>query len=396
MLIILPGDVLEQLATLPDNSVHCVISSPPYWGLRSYLPKDHPLKRLEIGSEKTIEEYVSKMVQVFREVRRVLRLDGTCWINLGDSYNSIGHKKSNSGYGTTGLAGGKAQEHSPLHRENADPNLKHKDLCGIPWRVAFALQSDGWWLRQDIVWAKPNPMPESVTDRCTKSHEYIFLLSKSATYFYDAEAIKEPQSAGTHERYGKNSEIPHKRKHGEAGSVRNNLSMDMALREAILEGGRNKRSVWSVPSQAYPESHFATFPEDLIKPCILAGTSARGCCPKCGAPWERVLEKVKGTPDSFNGSDFRNGKKALSAAALADVGQQERTAETKTLSWQPTCECNTGNPIPCTILDPFFGSGCTGAVSLELGRKCIGIELSPDYIKLAEKRCNVTPGLPLA
>ncbi len=244
----LTGDCLEILPTLDAESVQCCVTSPPYYGLRDYgtatweggdpgcdHKQEHQRERdfanrrgetkengyagssctswstrdvtvkpgnrcrkcgavhtdNQIGLESTPEAYVEKLVAVFREVRRVLRDDGTVWLNLGDSYASIGHKKSNSGYGTTGLAGGIAQEHSILRHENNGPGLKHKDLIGIPWRVAFALQADGWWLRQDIIWAKPNPMPESVTDRCTKSHEYIFLLTKSARYFYDQEAVKE-------------------------------------------------------------------------------------------------------------------------------------------------------------------------------------------------------------
>jgi DNA modification methylase len=377
---ILVGDCRELLKGLPDESVHCVVTSPPYWGLRDYGTAkweggdtgcDHRqqlggeggasakqntsagtqtiayrdncgkcgARRIDaqLGLEPTPQAYVENMVAVFREVRRVLRDDGTLWLNLGDSYNSIGHKKSGSGYGSTGLAGGIAQEHHPLRRENTAPGLKHKDLVGIPWRVAFALQADGWYLRQDIIWAKPNPMPESVRDRCTKAHEYLFLLAKSEQYFYDAEAIKEPVSDKTHARRkivpagwavgeGAHTAVAHQtaknhRKVAEPGSgVKNNSSMDAAL--AVMPDNRNKRSVWTVPSAPFPEAHFATFPPALIEPCILAGSPPRG-----------------------------------------------------------------------VVLDPFGGAGTTGLVADRLQRDAIIMELNPEYVKMATAR--ITGDAPL-
>jgi DNA modification methylase len=326
---ILCCDVIEGLRQIPDNSIDTCVTSPPYWGLRDYGVSG------QLGLEETPEEYVQNMVEVFREVRRVLKPEGTLWLNLGDSYagsgmgsanypeSTIGTKQeTNSGSGTVKGRGGYV------------PNgFKPKDLCGIPWRVALSLQADGWYLRQDIIWSKPNPMPESVTDRCTKSHEYIFLLSKSQRYHYDAEAILEPVSPNTHLRISQNladqigsyranggaktngpmKAVSRKTKLGEVGVIKNNSSWDQSVCLPVLK--RNKRSVWIVATQPYSEAHFATFPEKLIEPCILAG------CPKGGI-----------------------------------------------------------------VLDPFIGSGTTGKVALKFGRNFIGIELNPKYVKIAEKR----------
>jgi DNA modification methylase len=337
------------------------------------------------------------MVEIFREVRRVLRKDGTLWLNLGDSYagswGNYGGQNRGNGSQREIVSGSKAHQKSYDGLEQWRPpttdvsGLKPKDLVGIPWRVAFALQADGWYLRSDIIWSKPNPMPESVTDRPTKAHEYLFLFSKAPQYFYDAEAIKEkaemtPQNRFTSGEDWKNGGGPHRRPDG-----------------ATNPTNRNKRSVWTVATAPYPEAHFATYPPDLIKPCIMAGTSARGCCAKCGAPWERILEReVISVSDSprYSGVTMRND---------ANDGRTERSS--KTLGWQPTCECGYGisadtfgvyeeKLIPCTVLDPFAGSGTTGAVALELGRKAILIELNPKYIELIRQRCDVTLGLALA
>ncbi|MBA4542032.1 site-specific DNA-methyltransferase [Thermoactinomyces daqus] len=253
------GDVIETLRTFPEGIFNTCVTSPPYWGLRDYGVEG------QIGLEKTPEEYVAKMVEVFREVRRVLRDDGTLWLNLGDSYaanrpngavpptntrNKTGH------YGKTIVPDG----------------LKPKDLVGIPWRVAFALQADGWWLRSDIIWAKPNAMPESVKDRPTKAHEYIFLLSKSPKYYYDADAIKEPLSAATVSDFKRRKNLNNKGTHG---GVRADLARSRA--DYIpKDGKRNKRTVWSVNTRAFKGAHFAVFPPDLIEPCILAGSPEGG------------------------------------------------------------------------------------------------------------------------
>jgi DNA modification methylase len=254
---ILHGDCRETLKTLPDASVNCCVTSPPYFGLRDYGHDG------QIGLEESPDAFVQQMVGVFREVRRVLRDDGTLWLNLGDSYNAHpGQRK------TTDSVGDKQASNAG---SNTAPSrhvayLKPKDLIGIPWRVAFALQADGWYLRQDIIWHKPNPMPESVTDRCTKAHEYIFLLSKSARYFYDAEAICEPSEGVSG---GPFSQKTHEgRRSAMAGGAEIGRPED--------KGTRNRRSVWSVVTKPYKAAHFATFPPDLIRPCILAGCPTGG------------------------------------------------------------------------------------------------------------------------
>lgn len=251
---IITGDCREVLGTLPPESVHCCVTSPPYYGLRDYGVSG------QIGLERSPQEYVDELVGVFREVRRVLRSDGTVWLNLGDSYAATGK----SGGGKQGkrweacgadACGPRGGKWSP-----APDGLKPKDLIGIPWRVAFALQQDGWWLRQDIIWHKPNPMPESVRDRCTKAHEYVFLLAKSESYYFDAQAISEPAAYAGQSRGGST----HRYEQNAAG-------MDCKVYDR-----RNKRSVWSIKPAVFKGAHFATFPEDLISPCILAGSPAGG------------------------------------------------------------------------------------------------------------------------
>ena len=262
---ILVGDVRAMLATLPDASVHTVVTSPPYWGLRDYGVAG------QIGLEATPAEYVDTMVQVFREVRRVLRADGTCWINLGDSYSGY-HGNKNATYDA-------APSNKDGYFENQRTTtvgvggLKAKDLVGIPWTVALALRSDGWYLRQDIVWSKPNPMPESVRDRCTKSHEYIFLLSKSERYHFDADAIAEPFADASLERLRQDVA---NQKGSDRVPGKTNGNMKAVARHLPVEAGRNKRSVWTVTTQPFKEAHFATFPPALIEPCILAGAPAGG------------------------------------------------------------------------------------------------------------------------
>jgi DNA modification methylase len=315
---VLNGDVLAMLATLPDESVDCCITSPPYWGLRDYSAEG------QLGLEKTPEEYTEKLVAVFREVRRVLKREGVCWLNLGDSYAGSG--KGCNGDGELGIINSAKQRSNTGTMANlpcsTPSGLKPKDLVGIPWRVAFALQADGWWLRQDIIWAKPNPMPESVTDRCTKSHEYVFLLTKSSRYYYDNEAIKEPVAESTIGRglvdFGgaKGREYKASVKPTDPnyrnGSEQWGRTFDY---KDSCANGRNRRSVWTVATKPYKGAHFAVFPPDLIKPMVMAG------CPEGG-----------------------------------------------------------------TILDPFVGSGTTLEVARSLGRRSIGIELNPAYCALIQDR----------
>jgi len=255
------GDCLESLRAMPEWSVNCCVTSPPYWGLRDYGVSG------QLGLEPTPEAYVAKMVEVFREVRRVLRDDGTLWLNLGDSYGGERKTGRNDAIRQGAKTGGNF-EAGPISRVSF--GLKPKDLVGIPWRVAFALQADGWWLRQDIIWAKPNPMPESVTDRCTKSHEYVFLMAKSERYFYDADAVKEvanrPEGPGNKSHRYQDGAI-----YGKAATISNS-----GLTKIGPRSHRNRRSVWQISTRPYKGAHFATFPPALIEPCIKAGCPVGG------------------------------------------------------------------------------------------------------------------------
>ena len=463
-LTILCGDALEKLRELPEKSVHCCVTSPPYWGLRDYkvpptnwqevIYKPMPgLPQLTIpaltcclGDEPTPEAFTGHLVLVFREVWRVLRDDGTFWLNLGDSYANTNRGHNSNGAGNLTGSNLKNKLAAAQNRSTTIPEgLKPKDLIGIPWRIALALQADGWYLRSDIIWAKRNCMPESVTDRPTRSHEFLFLLTKSERYFYDAEAIKEPciydvDGPGTAARKARatgNKLLPTGEINGIRPAKRHQLfprdhpetslnskfsgadkqrghsrrhdgfngRWDAMEKEEQCTGMRNKRDVWTIGPANYPEAHFATYPPKLIEPCILAGTSAKGCCPSCGAPWERVVEK-SGERDCHSGNKkfseltkTRRGEKSLESSFFKDgkVGTFETTG------WQPTCDCNSGLRTqdsglltPCTVLDPFGGSGTTPAVALSHGRAAIVIELNPNYIPLIEARTNITPGLALA
>jgi DNA modification methylase len=335
---ILLGDCIEQLKTLESDSIHCCVTSPPYWGLRDYGVAG------QLGLERTPEEFVEKMVAVFREVRRVLRPDGSLWLNIGDCYATGAGSARSPG----GKAFGKANDvvdagAFPRSQPNRMPiaGLKPKDLVGVPWMLAFALRADGWYLRQEIIWHKPNPMPESIKDRCTKAHEQIFLLTKSARYFFDHTAIREPakdasgwrkvvpagwgvgdqprdaaslQTERHHRKVaGKNSMRGQGHMRQDKNGPANREGRDMANVGVGLF--RNKRSVWTVAPRAFKGAHFATFPPDLIQPCILAGSPAGG-----------------------------------------------------------------------VVLDPFFGSGTTGVVARRQGRNFIGVELNEKYIEIAKSR----------
>jgi DNA modification methylase len=386
---IIPGDCIAGLRTLPDASVHCCVTSPPYWGLRDYGHDG------QIGLEDTPEAYVARMVDVFREVRRVLRDDGTLWLNLGDSYANQKSGDTYSGFndryfGRETDGGKQAKTASSANVGRLDfSGLKPKDLVGIPWRVAFALQADGWWLRQDIIWHKPNPMPESVRDRCTKAHEYVFLLTKSERYFYDAEAVKESGSTSSAAAwYRKNSS--NRTKPAGATTLDGNESHQSGLnrpgweRPDTLELGRNRRSVWTVTTKPYKGAHFATMPPDLVKPCILAGTSEEGCCPLCGSPWERITKRSKLTRPRPNDYTKRQGEEGTGNSCANSVAG----VAVETLGWQQSCDCDCQTPgtVPCLVLDPFAGSGTTLAVAARLGRSGVGCELNPEYIALAEQR----------
>jgi DNA modification methylase len=432
--VVLQGDCRAILPTLDAGSVHCVVTSPPYFGLRDYgtatwdggdpecghSPEQRgsrfatPVsakqasntgsgsisqrdckcgaRRIDaqLGLEPTPEEFVANMVAVFREVRRVLRDDGTVWLNLGDSFATGGHRaigrldqdRDIPRYGSVGGGAGRKTQRSGYTADFG--GLKPKDLVGIPWRVAFALQADGWYLRSDIIWSKPNPMPESVTDRPTKSHEYVFMLSKRERYFFDQEAVREPHVGGSGWATS-HADKPSRNGYGNG---------ELAAHERFGEhpAGRNIRSVWTIATQPYPEAHFATFPEALVVPCIKAGTSERGVCAECGAPWERVVERPVAPPEVFTETakpqdGFVTGYHVNGVIRGAGQKLQAWRDEnpSTTTGWRPSC-AHDAPTVPATVLDPFGGSGTVGAVAERLSRRAILIELSPEYVTLAERR----------
>lgn len=440
MIRFISGDCRERLKDLPDQSVQCVVTSPPYFGLRDYGTSewsggwdpgcDHArhvvggpkqtrgagqqnghasaankLGRREcikcgavrtdnqIGLEPSPAAYVAELVGVFREVRRVLRDDGTVWLNLGDSYASTStYSAPRTSGGEFGRVTGQRQ---PSARASAD--AKPKDLLMIPARVAIALRDDGWYLRRDVIWSKPNPMPESCTDRPTTAHEYLFLLTKKSRYFYDAEAIAEP------------SEYP-----GDNRALRTDTRKSADA--MCADGGRrartgnptgstrNARSVWTIAPAPFSEAHFATFPPKLAETCILAGTSEMGACPGCGAPWARTI--TKGEPDEAHraacGADSSGGYAGQStknhdAAGVQNASDVKRRIldglRKKTYGWQPTCDCPAADPRPCVVLDPFSGAGTAALVADRLGRDAIGIDLNPTYGEMARERLIKDAGM---
>jgi DNA modification methylase len=398
--VLYQGDVLEDLAGLPSESVHCVVTSPPYWGLRDYSTIG------QLGLEPTPDAYITRMVEVFREVRRVLRADGTLWLNIGDSYAAgKAGRADGDRRGVDGFTGGRKFEDEGVgfSQRSAPPGYKPKDLVGIPWKLALALQADGWYLRADIIWAKPNPMPESVTDRPTKSHEYVFLLTRSPRYFFDQEAVRETLAESTLLDRRQINGIQPPRERNRGGRT-DGYTSPGGLAPAPA-AGRNVRSVWEIATQPYPEAHFATYPEELVRRCILAGTSERGCCPVCGTPWERMVELGGLVPtDDRNRKTFVQPKYRgeLDAddkgAALAESGFKSGYRRQMTqLGWEAGCDCRQDGelraplidpfaPIPCTVLDPFLGSGTTAHVARKHGRRSIGIELNAAYCQLAARR----------
>ena len=556
---ILQGDVRDMLATLPDESVHCVVTSPPYWGLRDYGVEG------QIGMEPTMGEHIDTMVEVFREVRRVLRKDGTVWLNYGDCYAAAprGNRYPGGGNLTNSNIGSPVEDarwhaarNRPVPEGWSKSGLKPKDLCMIPNRLAIALQDDGWWVRSEIIWAKPNSMPESVTDRPATAHEKIWLLSKAARYWYDAEAVRTGWTSGRDDmranglRTGtaytnqdgiqpnsqKSDKQPGhgrrhagfndrwKEKHGNAkkgtetvlslqedtfqisllpeerridrecvsavlGGQGNGMESDTRRPEEIVAGqpidggagkdgailcvskgtggnqtetcepsstgeddyldpdsgrmgpdqgrppnavcllpedrsatdpgscnsdqqgraspesergagvppmqrpegeqnsGANLRNVWTIPTKGFSGAHYATFPPDLIVPCIKAGTSEKGCCAECGAPWVREVETEQ---QILSHSGGRKTTGSVSSGQSSD-GPRTRRID-KTIGWSPSCACDAAT-IPCTVLDPFIGSGTTAMVADRLGRDCIGIDLNPANVEMSLGRIKDDAGL---
>ena len=415
------GCCLDVLPKLPEQSVHCCVTSPPYWGLRDYGVDG------QIGLESTPEEFIARMVEVFRAVKRVLRDDGTLWLNLGDSYNAY-----NSNRGPAAGANKNHHEIMPAAGSGLTTTaLKPKDLMMMPARVALALQADGWYLRSDIIWHKPNPMPESCTDRPTKSHEHLFLLTKKPRYFYDSEAVRVPLKL-SNEEYAKMLKSKSKSKHRRIGSTRDsgaggkedgpNAYYEDNEDSLYVPSGANHRDVWTlsledwveiwheaqrftdvwkIPTKPTKGAHFATFPKKLVEPCIKAGTSAEGCCPECGAPWERVTEKerVRTRPGKNSKAYDRSTGKTVSDSEekpwrdRAEIGNRDpgrHVTSTTTTGWAPGCECLIDGYFPqsepCTVMDIFSGTATTGEVARANGCHYIGIELSKEYIALAAKR----------
>jgi DNA modification methylase len=419
---ILTGDVRERLAEIPDASVQCCVTSPPYFGLRDYgtaawaggsddcdhrKPSSAAGSTLQggkkttghqqegfgatcgkcgavrqdrqIGLEPTLAEYVQTLVEVFREVRRVLRDDGVLWLNLGDSYAGGGGYAPDAPSNQNGSK--QSSNAGSVAGSRASHGLKPKDLMMVPARVALALQDDGWYLRSDVIWHKPNPMPESVTDRPTSAHEHIFLLTKRSRYYYDADAIREksehPNLAGKPQQVG-------------YGDAERTFRQDIG-HVVIRTDGRNCRNVWTMATAPYKEAHFATFPPELPRRCILAGTSEKGACAACGAPWVRCVNlggmvssgpnglAVK--PRSSNRQDFAAPLAERPKDGYGDLPRRERT----TTGWRAGCECDAGT-VPCVVLDPFAGAGTALLVADRLGRDAIGVELNPDYAALIERR----------
>jgi len=539
---VIPGDAREVLPTLAAGSVQCVVTSPPYWGLRDYGVEG------QLGLESTPEEYVANLVAIFREVRRVLRKDGTAWLNLGDSYNTTpaGNRIPSGISQLTAKRVGRLDEYNT--QPKTFPGLKPKDLVGIPWRVAFALQADGWVLRSEIVWSKRNPMPESVTDRPTKAHEQVFLFAKANRIGPDptpwddipaadarwlaalidgegsviirrevakgnsygahaaqlsigstseallAEVVRITMSATVLHRPGLNAPMHYwqvsnkqalgilrcvypflivKRRQarcaialeegkrypgGHASLAQKEIARRDALwqavkslnhfgdpdlslvpeptfgrwtsqryfydadavREEAIKGAsgstfmngktginglgrvsraeriesayRNLRSVWNIATEPFPDAHFATFPKKLVEPCIRAGTSERGCCPECGAPWVRQVNRaprVNADGSCECGVTHGTNKSGADAYTQGPQGMARNgrsyCSQVMTTGWSPTCAHDV-EPTPCTVLDPFAGSGTTGVVALRLGRSFVGIELNPEYVEMARRR----------
>jgi DNA modification methylase len=435
---------------LPDESVQCIVTSPPYWGLRKYSGEQESIwggkrrcahewgaKQISaandsnrgsmewktggdpgakilgekvsqgctctrcgawrgaFGLEPTIEMYIAHTVTILRELRRVLRPDGVLFWNIGDSYAGGGNyrgitsyeslsDKQRSNRGATGT-----NQELGATRDRLTGSLKPKDLCLIPARVAIAAQSDGWWVRSMIVWAKPNPMPESVTDRPTDAYEYIIMLTRSERYYWDADAVREPSTSEHTAARAVDDGAYQPGRDARDGKER----FCSGTGGYVPPGGRNLRNVWNFATQPYSGAHFATFPEELPRRCILAATSARGACLQCGAPWERVTRSATTSGKSWNGDDLKSqGINRGENQDYSGARFYENYTAAQTIGWRPTCLCRgqRGKVGPCVVLDPFGGSGTTGRVALELRRRAIlcDVAYGPDdeYRRLAVER----------
>ena len=469
---VLIGNCLDTLKTVDEKSIQCVVTSPPYYALRDYGTAqweggdpncEHEGKVLsnnrnfideggrgsnkksistgdcvkcsarridsQIGLEETPDDFVESLVNVFREVRRVLRDDGVVWLNLGDSYSGVGgasgHTEHTKNFYRTTKSYGATKTGSKVPQ-----GLKPKDMMGIPWRVAFALQADGWYLRQDIIWSKPNPMPASVKDRCVTSHEYIFLLSKSRHYFFDYKAIQQPLAESTGPRMKRGVSSDHKWSDGASGQVVNSMSKERSYDPTRpIASKRNKRSVWTITTKPFAEAHFATYPPDLIEDCILAGSASRSCG-DCGTPWARtelgsfrpncecngklaqkeviipasmtpqqIAETTWGTnaDGEYTGEAIKEyeGTGAQNASDVKKRIIENRTKEKKkTITiYESELDLDKHPITPSIVLDPFGGSGTTAGVAIKHGRRALLCELNQEYADLIPKRISHIIGL---
>jgi DNA modification methylase len=439
------GDVREQLRLLPDEMFHAVCTSPPFWQQRSYLPKGHPDKSKEIGSERSIEEYLATMVEVFREVRRVLRSDGVCFIEIGDSFSSGGRVShgTREGYKQETNRGSVEVGRAPM-----PDNRKPLDLCNIPHRLGEALCQDGWCWRSTIVWARPNPMPESIRgwsyerhrfkvqagvrsrqgdpseeagweshgeemqstalwedcpgcEKCTphegyvlrkgswrptQAHTFVLMLAKSQDYFCDQIAVLEKAAENPHQRGLSQN------KREEGTGIRANKSFEQS--RPRLVSTRNPRSVWTILTEPTPFAHYATMPTELIRRLLLAATSQKGCCQSCGAPWVRIVDRPASLPvEDYSGEWFEADKQSASRRMLGNVHARRKAGGShdnpfpppETKGWLPTCGCH-APVVPMCVLDPFSGAGSTLLTADRLGLDAIGIELNQDYITIARDR----------
>lgn len=466
------GDVREVCQKMPAGVVRCVCTSPPYWGLRDYglppsvwggdpicehewgekqrpgnynwaekikadgqLDRGHQKKANAtrsqfcvkcgawlgcLGLEPTPELFIAHLVDVFREVRRVMRPDATLWINIGDTFSG-----SWGNYGGGARGAGKqrlikhgSQVHNPAwdgledYRPPASfkhPTIKPKDLVGIPWMLAFAMRTDGWWLRSEVIWSKPNCMTESVTDRPTRAHEHVFLFTPSAQYFYDSFASREACASGPSDikkmLEGK-PRIGGKYKHLEDSKSKASAATNIGQKRSVgSPDGRNMRSVWRIASEPLRDEHFAAYPTALVRRPLIAGTSSQGCCSQCGAPIRRLLEKNRrptrpGEKSKLNREDKNSpmhrsrdpqhereadGKDRTDGLKHGNRDPERHITEMVSVGWEPTCNCEAA-PIPCLVMDPFNGSGTTGLVAKYLGLRYVGIELNPDYAEMAVRR----------
>ncbi len=419
----------RDMSELPDEAVQMVVTSPPYWGLRKYSgeqeliwgdndcehqwgakqvtrrghggtkstlvgPQTAELSKAvdnldstcvlcgawkgAYGLEPTPEMYVEHTIEILRGIRRVLRKDGVVFWDIGDSYQGGNRGASLESDIRRGDQGGSFQPQnigakgivSPSRLSH--PTIKPKDLCLIPFRVAIAAQEDGWWIRSVIIWSKPNPMPESVTDRPTESHEYILMLTKSKKYYWDADAVREQQTGNAHSRGTEASNEEYQEARGSYKGFRSPVPN--------LPAGRNIRSVWNFPTQPFPQAHFAVFPEKLPEICIKAATPEVGCCSKCGAPWERVIEKTGHVNKRERAHVPNNTPTKTDSTGWAPVAMG-------TDNWQPTCKCN-ADKAQSIVLDPFSGAGTTLWVAKKLNRRAVGYEISDEYCQLAVERCQ--------